>query len=151
MPKMKHKLLIIDDDTDLTVLLAWHLSRDYDVIVASECLRGHEVSLFRKHRPHLILLELDLQGPSGVEILRDILHCDAKAVVIIVSSNPSLQLARDTIKMGARDYVSKPFNNEEIVLTMRHAQQARIAHWLDPPGSWASISWPGVFAQAITD
>ena len=117
--KMKHKLLIIDDDTDLTVLLAWHLSRDYDVIVASECLRGHEVSLFRKHRPHLILLELDLQGTSGVEILRDILHCDAKAIVIIVSSNPSLQLARDTIKMGARDYVSKPFAFADLKATIK--------------------------------
>ncbi len=59
--------------------------------------------------------------------------------------------ATRAVRAGAFYYVSKPFNNEEIVLTMRHAQQARIAHWLDPPGSWASISWPGVFAQAITD
>ena len=115
---MKHRLLIIDDDTDLTSLLRGLLSPEHEVVV-SENHQGEALRLFRKHKPRLVLLDLGLKEGSGAQVLQDILRCDATAAVIILSGNPSLQLARETIKMGARDYVSKPFDLDDLKATIR--------------------------------
>ncbi len=101
-------ILIIDDEADLTILLANFLSREHRVFTAVEGERG--LRLFKNHRPHLVLLDVDLPGKSGIDVLREILDYDDKAVVIMLSGSPHLDLARETIKMGAVDYISKPFD-----------------------------------------
>ena len=105
---MNKKILIIDDEADLTKLLSNFLSRDNTVYSAAD--GEHGLRLFEKHKPDLVLLDVNLPGQSGIDVLRAILESDGNAVVVMLSSSPFLDLARQTIKMGASDYISKPFD-----------------------------------------
>lgn len=118
---MKHKILIVEDDTDINNLLKKILqSEDYEV---SQAFSGTEAnSYFDKKIPDLLLLDLMLPGITGEELLhkiREDRQCDVP--VLILSAKNALKDKVTLLGIGADDYITKPFEPEEVVARIRAA------------------------------
>ncbi len=130
---MKFKILVIDDEPILRSSLEVALKvAGHDVITAPSGEEGLE--LFRKERPDLILLDHWLPGMNGGEVLRLIREQDAEVLVIIMTAQGSIELAVNSMKMGAYDFLVKPFDLERLeILVQRALERIRLkkeVEWL---------------------
>lgn len=112
---MRYKILIVEDEADINGLLVKILKEgDYQTMQA---FSGSEAKLLlEKEIPDLILLDLMLPGISGEELLQDIRenkHCDVP--VLVLSAKNSLVDKVSLLKSGADDYITKPFEPEEVL------------------------------------
>lgn len=112
---MTHQILIIEDDPDINRLLVKILeSSGYQT---TQAFSGTEAKLLlERNIPDLILLDLMLPGITGEELLHDIRKnklCDVP--VLIISAKNSLSDKVSLLKNGADDYITKPFEPEEVV------------------------------------
>ena len=118
------KILIVDDDKDIQVVLSEIIKTEgYEAIVAGdgkEALKG-----IRAHAPDLVLLDLKLPGMDGMEVLEESKKIDRDIVVIMLTGHGGIQSTVQAMRLGAFDYLAKPFAYEEIVLTIKKALQAR--------------------------
>jgi DNA-binding response OmpR family regulator len=103
------RLLIVDDETAvLDVLAEYFTSQGHDVHTAQS---GPEaLDALGRVRPDLILLDIRMPGMDGVQVLRELRSRAATVPVVMVTANEDLALARLTLRLGAFDYVSKPFD-----------------------------------------
>jgi two-component system response regulator (stage 0 sporulation protein F) len=103
------RILIVDDEPSvIEVLSEYFTSQGYAVATAGsgeEALRT--VPFFR---PAVVLLDVRMPGLDGVEVLKRIRAVDKHVSVIMVTANEDVALARETLKIGAFDYVAKPFD-----------------------------------------
>jgi DNA-binding response OmpR family regulator len=121
-PPPKPTILVVDDEADLTAMLRRLLSPDFQVFTAAD---GREaVRLFHELKPRLVLLDVELPGLRGPEVLKAIVGDGRGACVVMMSGCTHLQTARAMIKMGARDYVVKPFDPDSLKETLRSALAA---------------------------
>jgi two-component system response regulator (stage 0 sporulation protein F) len=103
------RLLIVDDETPvLEVLSEYFGGQGYDVETASNGTEA--LDAVRRRRPDVVLLDIRMPGMDGVELLRRLRDLDAGLAVIMVTANEDVALARETLKLGAFDYVAKPFD-----------------------------------------
>ncbi|MBT4139951.1 MAG: sigma-54-dependent Fis family transcriptional regulator [Candidatus Latescibacteria bacterium] len=112
---MKHKILITDDDLSIRTMLQKVLEKEgYSVITALDGEEG--VELAASESPDLILLDLGLPGINGLEALRQIKKNDPDMAAIMITAEGSIESAVSAMKTGARNYITKPFNTDEIRL-----------------------------------
>jgi two-component system response regulator AtoC len=110
---MKHKILITDDDLSIRTMLQKVLERaGYSVLTALDGEEG--VELAASESPDLILLDLGLPGINGIEALRQIKKNDPDMAAIMITAEGSIESAVAAMKAGARNYITKPFNTDEI-------------------------------------
>lgn len=107
------QILIIEDDLEINRLLSEYLSENgygiisqYDGIHTLQCLERNEISL--------ILLDLMLPYRSGDNVLSDIRQ-HSKVPVIVISAKETTQNKIDLLRLGADDYITKPFDMEEVL------------------------------------
>lgn len=116
----QNKLLVVDDEH----LIRWSLEQNlkkqgYDVVTAGS---GEDaLRLVREEQPDLVLLDIQLPGMSGIEVLEKIKDLDDDIVVIMVTANSGLENAVNAMRLGAFDYISKPFNLDEIAIVVKKA------------------------------
>jgi two-component system phosphate regulon response regulator PhoB len=114
---MKHRVLVVDDEPDITALVAYHLAKEgYRVSTAAsgpEALRA-----VTEQRPDLVVLDLMLPGLSGYEVLEELRRKeDTRDIGVVVLT--ARREEGDRIKgltLGADDYLVKPFSPRELVL-----------------------------------
>lgn len=103
------RILIIDDDPAVVELL-----RDYFTeagYTTDTALTGRDaLTLIPQSRPDVVLLDIRMPDMDGVEVLGRIRAAHAVIPVIMITGNDDIALARNTLKMGAFDYVAKPFD-----------------------------------------
>ena len=106
---MRRRLLLIEDDATLRQALAFNLTREgYEVSTAADGVAGLEAG--RNPRVDLIILDVMLPGMSGVELLR-VLRRDGVTTPVIILSAKGDEIDRVVgLKLGADDYVAKPFS-----------------------------------------
>jgi two-component system alkaline phosphatase synthesis response regulator PhoP len=111
---MRRRLLLIEDDPTLRRALAFNLSREgYDVASAADGESGLEAA--RADRLDLILLDVMLPGMSGIEVLR-VLRREGISTPVIILSAKGDEIDRVVgLKVGADDYVAKPFSRPELL------------------------------------
>jgi two-component system alkaline phosphatase synthesis response regulator PhoP len=111
---MRRRLLVVEDDATLRQALRFSLAREgYEVGVATNGPEALEA--VRGRRPDLVLLDVMLPGMSGVEVLRVMRQEGIDTPVIIVSAKTE-ELDRVVgLKVGADDYVTKPFSRPELL------------------------------------
>ena len=129
---MQHKILIAEDDTDISRLLSRILeAQGYQTLQA---FSGTEaLSLIEREEPDLLLLDLMLPGLSGEELLRKLREERRYSFpVLILSAKSALGDKVALLKSGADDYITKPFEPEEVI--------ARIQAALRRAGSAGSLS-----------
>ena len=103
------RVLVVDDEPDVAGMLEELLvDLGYGVTIA---LGGQEaLGLVPAYRPDAVLLDLNMSGLPGTQVLEQLLRVDPLLPVIIVTGNSDLAVALSTLKHGAFDYVSKPFD-----------------------------------------
>ena len=105
------RILIVDDEPDvLDVLTTYFSDGRFDVMTAQQGADAIMIANF--HRPDAVLLDILMPGMDGVKILRALRSMDSSIPVVMVTANADEKIARDTLTMGAFDYVPKPFNFE---------------------------------------
>ncbi len=108
--------MIVEDDKDINEMLQELLKQaGYEVKYAYS---GTEALLIHNDKIDLIILDLMLPGKSGEEIIKELK--DIKDVpVIVTSAITDIDTKLDLFKLGANDYVTKPFNNDELLARMK--------------------------------
>ena len=111
---MRRRLLLIEDDATLRQALGFNLTREgYEVSTAADGVAGLELG--RSPRLDLILLDVMLPGMSGVEVLR-VLRREGVSTPVIILSAKGDEIDRVVgLKVGADDYVAKPFSRPELL------------------------------------
>lgn len=119
----KGKILIVDDDEGMRILLKETVEGEYEVATAAG---GSEALRLLKTDPFdLLLLDLKLPDMAGLDVLREIKDLGLNTSVIIITGYASVESAVEAMKLGASDYVKKPFGTQEIALAVRNVMEKR--------------------------
>jgi len=103
------KLLLIDDEAD--VLYSFRRILDSPEIEITTCTSGEEgLRAIPKVKPDLVMMDIRMGGMSGLETLRRLRQIDAKTPVILMTAYGTTQTAIEAMKLGAYDYLLKPFD-----------------------------------------
>src|SRR5215469_8083607 len=103
------RLLLIDDETD--VQYSFQRIFDSPEIELTTASSGEEgLRLIPKLKPDLVLMDIRMGGITGLETLRRIRHIDSKLLVILMTAYGTTQTAIEAMKLGAYDYLLKPFD-----------------------------------------
>ncbi|MEW6544420.1 MAG: sigma-54 dependent transcriptional regulator [Nitrospirota bacterium] len=111
---MKKRVLLVDDEPSVLASLKVVLEPIYEVICASSAQEG--LDLFRQESPDLVLLDVILPGTNGLELLQTLRAEDRSKPVIMLTATKTVKTAVDAMKLGAADYLTKPFDIEELRL-----------------------------------
>jgi two-component system response regulator AtoC len=107
------KVLVIDDEANLRKVLAALLRRDgYDVTVAEDGEMG--IAEFQKNGADAVITDLVMPKVGGMEVLKAVNSTDPEVPVIIITAHGTVDSAVEAIKLGAFDYVTKPFDQVEL-------------------------------------
>jgi DNA-binding NtrC family response regulator len=122
LPTSKTRVLVVDDDGTMSRYLHSYLSRrNFEV---STALSGEEaIRMFRVSDPQLVLLDFAMPGMNGIETLERIKQIKSDIAVIMISGQTAPETIFRASKIGADDFLSKPFEPKEL--------DARIAKLLD--------------------
>jgi DNA-binding NtrC family response regulator len=114
------KILVIDDDESLRRVLEYNLAQEgYAVLTAASGEQGLE--LLKKEGADLVLTDVRMSGMNGLQVMEEVRKLDAKIQVIILTAFGTIETAVEAMKAGAFHYISKPFNRDELKLTIRKA------------------------------
>lgn len=114
------RILVIDDDTDICLLLRRFLSKNgYEVAIAQNGQTG--LSLLEEFSPDLVMTDFRLGDLDGGQILRKIKERFPEVPVLIITGYSDIKIAIDVMKQGAFDYITKPLFPDEILLTIKKA------------------------------
>ena len=139
---MRRRLLLIEDDRTLRQALSFNLEREgYEVTTAADGERGLDAA--RNERLDLILLDVMLPGMSGVEVLRVLRHEGVTTPVIILSAKGEEIDRVIGLKVGADDYVAKPFSRPELLARIEAVLRRRRRE-LDAPEPQEELRFGGV-------
>lgn len=111
---MNKKILVIDDDGTMRTLLEFFLNTDYDVTSFSSAVEALE--WLDSTIPDLIISDIEMEGMSGFDFVKEVrLRGFVKHTPIIMLSGKAESKERvKCYKLGAQDYLTKPFNPEEL-------------------------------------
>jgi DNA-binding NtrC family response regulator len=118
------RILIVDDERPIRRILALLLQerrhRVFDVGTAEEALAA-----LPEAKPDLVLLDLKLPGMGGMEALKRLRAANARLDVIMMTAHGTISSAVEAMRRGAFDYITKPFDNDELVITVDRALEMR--------------------------
>ena len=117
------KILIVDDSAVVRRSLAKALSTDYECFVAASVLEAFD--LLKTTEFALVITDIIMPGLSGTELLRKVISTYPQTAVIVVSGVDRPQRALDAIRLGAFDYLIKPYDNDVLQLTVNRALERR--------------------------
>ena len=123
-----YKVLIVDDDK----LVTWSLKRDFerDGCEVKVAKNGNSaLAAYREMQPDVVLLDLRLPDIDGLQVLRSVKKEAPDSVVVMMTAYATVQTAVEAIKLGAADYIKKPFTYDELRALLRkvleHTQLSR--------------------------
>ena len=112
------KVLIVDDEPSIVNLIRMNLKLEgYDTVCAYS---GREaVERYTTHHPDIVLLDIMLPDMDGYDVLRAIQELDRSAAVIFITASDKRTSKILGLELGADDYITKPFDNKELVLRVK--------------------------------
>ncbi len=114
------QLLIIDDEEAARYGMRRALSGFGYEIAEAESVEAARVRM-KEQRPDLLLLDVNLPGTSGLEFLSELQKIEHPPLVILITAHGSERMAVEAIKAGAHDYLSKPFELDDLRLVIKNA------------------------------
>ena len=171
MKQTKPTVLIVDDDAAILEAFQVILEDGFDVLSAENGLEA--MALIEKETPLLVFLDMRIPGSNGNDILKEIKKRKPKIKVIMETGYPDLELALQSIQLGASEYITKPFGVQEVqntlenVLNLKEAPPSRehlAARWLTKrratfgralssetePGAYASSGVAGAWTTMLS-
>lgn len=121
----KYSILIVDDEENVRRLLQKiFLKENYMTHIASNAEEAlHIIDTFQVD---VVITDIKMPGISGIELLNKIREIDTSIQVIVITAFATLDTAIDALRMGAKDYITKPFNLEDVLLSVK-----KIIHNID--------------------
>ena len=117
------KILVIDDDRDMCMLLNRFLTRQHFEV--TEMYNGKKALEFMsQQKPDLVLCDFRLEDMDGKQVLTKTREMYPGIPFIVITGYSDVKLAVEILKMGAYDYVTKPVFPDEILITIRKALEA---------------------------
>lgn len=114
----KKTILLIEDDNAFNTLLTHFLKRNnYEVLQAFSAKQAF--NLLEKHPISIILSDLRLPDQDGISILKELRSSDNQTAFVLMTAYADVQTAVEAMKIGAADYISKPFVPEEVLLVLK--------------------------------
>ena len=123
MPKQKMKILVIDDDPKVAWILSEGLGSKFEFVSARDGVEG--LQMVSTEQPDLILLDIKMPGMSGLEVLEKLNKVEDRPDVIMVSGHGDTNYVVDSIKLGAAEFVNKPFDVQEIEIHINGVLERR--------------------------
>jgi putative two-component system response regulator len=124
MPDQQETLLIVDDEVAIRNLLRQKLSREgYQCEEADGA--EQTMNTLATSPTALVILDIKMPGKSGIELLPEIKSCYTDTAVIMATAVTDINVAIQCLKQGADDYICKPFNLEEVSLSVQRALEKR--------------------------
>ncbi len=116
----RSKIMVVDDERMIRWSIQQALSKDGHSVVAVET--GEEaVAQAADEIPDLVFLDITLPGIDGLEVLRRLKSIDASVTVVMVTATEDLKTAVEAMRLGAYDYVSKPFDLDRLRVIAQNA------------------------------
>lgn len=110
---LKGKILIIDDAKNIRLLTTKVLTTDNYMVDSAD--NGYDgIELFKTESYDLVLLDIRMPNLSGTEVLKRIKEINESIPVVIITAYPTVKNAVDCLKLGAVDYLRKPFTADKI-------------------------------------
>ena len=118
-----YKILIAEDEPLERKVLCSIIQKHFgEMCLLLEARNGREaVSLFQEHRPQVIILDIEMPGSSGLEAARQIRQSGLPCVILFLSAYDKFSYAREAITLRALDYLLKPYEPQELILTVEEA------------------------------
>ena len=114
----KQRILIVDDDENIAELISLYLIKEcYETYIVNDGEAALKV--FPDFKPNLILLDLNLPGTDGLEILRQFREHNTNTPVLILSARDQIEDKVNGLDLGANDYLTKPFHFQELEARIR--------------------------------
>lgn len=116
----RERILVVDDEESVRILLKRTLTEaGYDVVTAAN---GQEaLDKVSQLQVRVVLSDIKMPGISGIEVLRKLTADHPDICVIMATAVTDTQTAIDIMKLGAYDYISKPFNQDDLLMRVRKA------------------------------
>lgn len=119
-PETKKTILLADDDDNLRRVLEFQLSEaGYKILTAADGAEAFEI--FINNNFDCVITDLRMPKLSGLELLEKIKNFNTETPVIVITAFGEVETAVSAMKAGAFDYINKPFNRDEILLTLERA------------------------------
>ncbi len=116
------RVMIVDDEKGIREALKQVL--EYEEIEVQACASGHEaIRVYPDFKPHLVFLDVKMEGLDGLETLKRVRELDPQAQVVMISGHGTIQTAVEATQLGAYDFLEKPLDTDRILLTLRNALQ----------------------------
>jgi sigma-B regulation protein RsbU (phosphoserine phosphatase) len=116
------RVLIVDDDEDIRILLGAHLE-DLGYIVATVPDGETSLQWLEKNIADVLFLDLSMTGMDGLEVLKHIRERGFDSAVILTTAHGSEDIAIEALRIGADDYLRKPFNRHDVRMVLDRAVQ----------------------------
>ncbi len=116
-------ILVVDDDPGIRESFRLILEDSYDVLCVPD--GGQALETLRSYQVDLVLLDIRLPDMDGIEVLERLRTLDEHLDVILVTAVQTVRTAVSAMKLGAFDYLTKPFEEEEILSVVRRALEKR--------------------------
>ena len=113
---MKKRVLLVDDEPRVRASLRTVLEPTYEILEAADAAEG--LKSFKHDMPDLVLLDVILPGTDGLAALQTMRTENRAVPVIMLTGTKSVKTAVDAMKLGAADYLSKPFDVEELQIVI---------------------------------
>lgn len=133
-------ILVCDDDATFTgYLVRAFCERGFRAVGAHDYERAME--LVAEHRPEWAVVDLMLGTDNGLELVRDLLRADATLQVVVLTGYGSIATAVRAVRLGAKDYLSKPANADDLLAAFTHRGEPLASREAPAAPTLADAEW----------
>ena len=124
---MPQRVLVIDDELDMLMLLRMIIEDNTDYEVETTNNPSEALKMIRENEYDLIISDLKMPGMDGLELCDEVREIDKDLPLIMITAYGSLETSEEAMKKGVADFITKPFRKDSILFTMRRVLElARI-------------------------
>ena len=117
---MAKHILLVDDDALMRRSLTFNLEQaGYRVSAAANA--EDALALARRDSPDLILLDIGLPGMDGLDLTKAVKHLRPDIDVVVITGYPTIESAKEAVRLGAQNYIAKPVGPAEVVKAANEA------------------------------
>lgn len=109
------KFVVVDDAVFMRTLIKRMIQENTNYVVVGEGSNGYEaIEQAKKHTPDIMTLDITMPEMDGIMAIKEILEASPETRIIMVSAMGQQSMVIDAIKMGAKDFIVKPFDKSRV-------------------------------------
>lgn len=110
--RAKKHILVVEDDAFSRKLIT-NVIKDYEI---TDVGSGKDaLSAYALYAPDVVLLDIEMPGMNGIEVLKEIVQADKESYVVMLTSHTNANIVKEAVLLGAKGYIAKPFSKEKVL------------------------------------